>query len=201
MRVVPSTAPSQRCIVAMASAASLASFLWVALPQAVLVCLGWKSTQDIELHLLKPCVKHFAEFFCGTGGLVTAFSLAGMRCAWFDINVESSHDILSTAGIALALHIALSVLPEGVVWFGVPCSTFAWVSRGHTKRPRQNPLGDVTRPDVRAANRIARTVALLCRVLAQRGVFFVLEQPASSLLWHTPSLRLAARSLRVKGKR
>ena len=76
-----------------------------------------------------------------------------------------------------------------------------WMSRGHTKRSRQNPLGDVTRPDVRAANRIARTVALLCRVLAQRGVFFVLEQPAGSLLWHTPSLRLAARSLRVKGKR
>ena len=185
---------------AMVSSASLAAFLWTALPIVVLQCLGWSSTEDIERELLKPRLKHFAEFFCGTGGLVTALSQAGMRCTWFDIDVERSHDMLSVAGIAAAIRIALSVIPGGVVWFGVPCSTFVWMARGHTKRSRPNPLGDVARMDVRRANRIARLVALICQVLTKRGVFFVMEQPAGSLLWWTPCMRLAARRLRVQGE-
>ena len=184
----------------MASSVSLAAFLWAALPVAVLQCLGWSSTRDIECDLLNPRVKHFAEFFCGTGGLVAALSQAGMRCAWFDVEVEPTHDILSPGGIALAVRIALSVIPGGVVWFGVPCSTLVWMARGHTKRSRANPLGDRTRADVCRANRIARIVVMLCRVLAKRGVFFVMEQPAGSLLWQTPCVRLAARRLRVNGQ-
>ena len=108
----------------MASGVALAAFLWVALPTAALQCLGWSSTRDIEVELSNTPVKHFAEFFCGSGGLVAALGQAGMRCAWFDIEVESSHDILSVVGIAIAVRIALSVIPGGVVWFGVPCSTF-----------------------------------------------------------------------------
>ena len=185
----------------MASSVSVAAFLWTALPVVVLQCLGWSSTEDIERELLKPRVKHFAEFFCGTGGLVTALSQAGMRCAWFDIDVEPSHDMLSVIGIAIAIRIALSVIPGGVVWFGVPCSTFVWMSRGHTKRSRQNPLGDLARVDVRRANRIARIVVVICQVLAKRGVFSVMEQPAGSLLWRAPRMRLAARRLRVQGQR
>ena len=180
---------------------SLAAWLWMALPLVVLQSLGWGSKSDIEEELLRPRVKHCAEFFCGTGGLVTALSQAGMRCAWFDIDVESCHDILSAAGLAIAVRIALSVMPGGLVWFGVPCSTFVWMARGHTKRSRQNPLGDVTRGDVHRANRIARTVAVLCRLLSERGVFFVMEQPAGSVLWQMPSMRLAARRLRVRGLR
>ena len=184
----------------MTSSASVAAFLWTALPVLVLQCLGWSSAEDIERELLKPRSKHFAEFFCGTGGLVTALSQAGMRCAWLDMDVEPSPDMLSVAGIAVAVRIALSVIPGGVAWFGVPCSTFVWMARGHTKRSRQNPLGDVARVDVRRANRIARIVVLICQVLAKRGVFFVLEQPAGSLLWRTPCVRLAARRLRVEGQ-
>ena len=185
----------------MASAASLAAFLWVVLPTSVLRSLGWRSTQDIEQELLQPRTKHFAEFFCGTGGLVAALSREGMRCAWFDINLETSHDMLSSTGIAVAVRIALSVIPGGVVWFGVPCSTFVWIARGHTRRCRDNPLGDVARTDVRRANRIASTVAMLRRVLSRRGVFFVMEQPAGSILWRMPCMRLVARRLRVKGQK
>lgn len=184
----------------MASHVSLAAFLWAALPAVVLRCLGWSSPLDIEDELLKPRVKHFAEFFCGTGGLTTALSQAGMRCAWFDIHLEPSHDILTAIGVAEAVRIALSVIPGGVVWFGVPCSTFVWMARGHTKRSRQNPLGDLTRADVSRANRIAQIVVMLCQVLSKRGVFFVMEQPAGSLLWQTPCMRLAARRLWVKGR-
>lgn len=184
----------------MVSHVSLAGFLWAVLPTAVLQCLGWSSTRDIEEELLKPRVKHFAEFFCGTGTLSTALSQAGMRCAWFDIHLEPSHDILTATGVAVAVRIALSVIPGGVVWFGVPCSTFVWLARGHTKRSRQNPLGDVARADVSRANCMAKIVVMLCHVLAKRGIFFVIEQPAGSLLWQTPCMRLAARRLCVKGQ-
>ena len=184
----------------MVPSSSVAVFLWALLPAPVLQCLGWSSACDVEQELLKPRVKHFAEFFCGTGGLVTALSQAGMRCAWFDVDVDPLHNMLSVRGLAVAVRIALSVIPGGVVWFGVPCSTFIWIARGHTKRSRRKPLGDLAREDVRNANRIARIVAMLCELLAKRGVFFVMEQPAGSVLWQTPCIRLAARRLSVNGQ-
>ena len=190
-----------RAFGAMSDSDLLAAFLWKALPTAVLRSLGWSTTADIKEEILNPRTKHFAEFFCGSGGLVTALSQAGMRCAWFDIDLQSSHNILSVAGLSAAVRIALSVMPGGLVWFGVPCSTFVWLARGHTKRSRQHPLGDVTRGDVQRANHITKVVAMLCRLLSARSVFFFMEQLAGSVLLHVPSIRLTARRLQMRGER
>ena len=183
----------------MAEHAVVAAYLWTALPAVVLQCLGWNSQSDVAQELLQPRAKHAVEFFCGTGALATALSQAGMRCDWFDSQLEPLHDILTVTGIAAAVRMVLAVMPGGVAWFGVPCSTFVWMARGHTKRSYLNPLGDGTRVDVSRANAIARIVTMLCRVLSMRGVFFVMEQPSGSLLWQVPCMRLAARRLRVKG--
>lgn len=142
--------------------------------------------------------RHFVEFFCGTGALVSAMMAAGMRCTWLEISLGVSQDILSTVGFAEAIRAAMSIVPGGTAWFGVPCSTFVWMSRGHTKRTQADPLGDRSRADVRQANLIADRVAFILQVLAMRAVHFIVEQPSGSLLWRMPSFRRIAR-LRISG--
>ena len=116
-----------------------------------------------------------------------------MRCAWFDYIVDNAHDMTTAHGFGHAIKIALSIMPGGVVWFGVPCSTFVWMSRSHTKRTRQKPWGDRTRLDVCRANLIVKHVGILLELLVKRSVYFIIEQPAGSLLWWMPVMRRAAR--------
>ena len=97
--------------------ATLVAFLWATLPQAVLQCLGWSSTWDIDQEMLLPRVKHFVEFFCGTGGLTAALSQAGMRCAWFDIDVEDSHRCWHR--FCCAAGIVSGARRRGLVWCSV----------------------------------------------------------------------------------
>ena len=98
----------------------------------------------------------------------------------------------------MAIEMAMAIVPNGMAWFGVPCSTFVWISRGHTKRSRATPLGDELRSDVRNANRIVRRVLVILNILVRRSVFFIIEQPAGSLLWRMPGVRRIARSVQIK---
>ncbi len=176
----------------------LANFLWQGLAPDVRQGMGWAGLRDVECSLLKPRAKQFVEFFCGTGGLSTACSEEGLRSSWFDIALDSEHDLLSARGFALSLSMALSLAPGAVAWFGVPCSTFVWISRSHTLRRAARPLGDARRLDVREANTIVRRINFIFEVLARRSVYFIIEQPSSSLLWALPVMRRAARTLRIK---
>ena len=183
------------------SADVVADFLLKSLPARVLAHLGWQSASCVRPALIRTRVKHAVEFFCGTGGLVAALSQSGLRCAWYDIALDPTHDMCSAGGMAAAILLTLSIVPRGFAWLGVPCSTFVWIARGHTKRSPLAPLGDCGRGDVRRANRIAERVRILLRLMGMRGIFFILEQPAGSLLWRMPAIRLAARQYRVKGHR
>ena len=183
------------------SADAVAGFLLESLSARVLSHLGWRSASCVMPVLIRPRVKHAIEFFCGTGGLVAALSQSGLRCDWYDIVLDPTHDICSVGGMAAAVMLALSIVPGGFARLGVPCSTFVWIARGHTKRSPLAPLGDCGRGDVRRANRIVERVRILLRLMSMRDVFFILEQPAGSLLWRMPDIRLAARQYRVKGHR
>ena len=60
---------------------------------------------------------------------------------------------------------------------------FSVRSRGTTKRHYFRVRGDTDQPCVSAANRIARKVAYMLEYHFAKGVFYVLENPMSSLLW------------------
>ena len=181
---------------AMPSGASqdLGYAIWEAVKPAVRDALGWQdrtaARNAVHRH---DRSKHFVEFFCGTGGLFVAALSQELRCSFYDLVVDEGHDLLSAKGFALAISMALSIAVGGCAWFGVPCRTFVWMSRGHTKRTLKRPHGDCGRADVRQANEIVERVCILLQILCARQVYFIIEQPSGSLLWKMPKMRLAAK--------
>ena len=75
------------------SADVVAGFLLESLSARVLVHPRWQSASCVMPALIRPRVKHAIEFFCGTGGLVAALSQSGLRCDWYDIALDPTHDI------------------------------------------------------------------------------------------------------------
>ena len=96
-------------------------------------------------------------------------------------------------GLTHLIGLACRVKAKGVMWIGQACSTWIWLARGHTKRSKGNVEGDTSRPDVRAANQMAVYTAGLVELCHARHVWYVIEQPLSSVLFHHPALAAAIR--------
>lgn len=176
----------------------LAELLWGRCNPNLRRALRWRRRGDVCRAVQAVRVRHFVEWFCGTGNLTTACSQQKMRVAWYDHVLHPvKMNLLTSAGFAYAIILALSIVPGGTAWFGVPCSTFVFMSRGHTKRTRRRPQGDTCRTDVREANIIAERVGFLIQILAMRKVYWILEQPLNSLFWSMPAMREAQRQCKV----
>ena len=119
------------------------------LPPAVIDVLGWK-TEKLDMHIdaVPRCID-FVDFFAGAQHLTQAFRARQFVGVAYDIAVNSFWmNCASPHGMALALVLTLSVIAGGFIGGGFPCSTYVWLARGHTKRSRENPLGDRSRLDV-----------------------------------------------------
>lgn len=160
--------------------------------------LKWRCRADVRAAVQAVRVRHFVEWFCGTGGLTTACSQLGLLVSWYDCILDPvKMNLLTDAGMAAAILLCLSLVVGGTAWFGVPCSTFVFMSRGHTKRSRMKPKGNVKRQDVRQANLIVERVSFLIKILAKRKVHWIMEQPLNSLLWYMPAIKKARRDYQV----
>ena len=71
------------------------------------------------------------------------------------------HDLLSAIGWLSALQALRRLIPSAIVWLGVPCSQFVWISRGSTGRSRLRPRGSKKLKSVRRTNRLVRRVCYL----------------------------------------
>ena len=174
------------------------AWLWCHCPKGVQQQLQWRSRADVRAGVQAVRTLQFVEWFCGTGNLTTACSQLGLRVKWYDITLDSvKMNLLTNAGFAAAIRLALSIVMGGTAWFGVPCSTFVFMSRGHTKRSWRFPKGNTKRKDVRQANEIVDRVAFLIDILACRKVHWIMEQPLNSLLCAMPAMRRAQKKCRV----
>ena len=74
-------------------------------------------------------------------------------------------------------------------WQGIKCSTWVSISRPTTLRSFFDPLGRQDLPSVAEANiMVARSALVILLVLALNGTFMV-EQPATSILWRHPRMQ------------
>ena len=104
--------------------------------------------EDLEECLWKECSSEVMEApqrcTCSRASRPSA-PLRGVvlrhRCSHFGLQpdgiarvLDPVHmNLLTDAGMAAAILLSLSLVVGGTAWFGVPCSTFVFMSRGHTK--------------------------------------------------------------------
>lgn len=130
----------------------------------------------------------FGELFAGQGAVSSSLAALGYRGRALDRERCPDMDMLRPLGMAIALRVALSIRPGGCMWLAPPCSSWVWLTRGSSGR-NVTVEGDVTLASIVAQNAIAERVALILAVLTGRGVYWIVEQPASSVLWDYPAMR------------
>lgn len=89
----------------------------------------------------------------------------------------------------LALWAVLNVRPKGILFMAPVCSSWVFMNRGTARRDWAQPLGAAHLPHVSAGNLMTCRVALLCAVARWRGVYWMFEQPGSSLMVAHPAIQ------------
>ena len=107
-----------------------------------------------------------------------------------DICVSKKHDLGSVRGFVRAVEATLSIREGGVLWLGVPCSTFVWMSRSTYRRTAASPFGRLSNKTVVEANMLLLRSILLGLLATTRRVYICFEQPLSSTLRHIPHMNL-----------
>ncbi|CAJ1447512.1 unnamed protein product [Effrenium voratum] len=133
----------------------------------------------------KP-IQHF-ETFSGMAAVTRAELQAGRTAIPFDVcNDCVRQDFTSPFGFSNALYWALCLQPGSGKLTAPICSTWVWISRGSTGRSRDRPLGSPERsPAVATANTLVSRLMIILMICSAKGIFWVLEQPQSSLMeWH-----------------
>ena len=156
---------------------------------------GWDIASALDMALMAPRLNHSGEVFCGLGIIFAQCVRLGLSSFYFDLDIGGQrHNILTGMGLLFLVQNLLTVMSGGCVWFGIPCSTWVWIARGHTHRTKANINGNTDRQDVCQANRMVGIIAMLLDLLVLRGVFYVIEQPSTSLVWFHKNLRNHFRS-------
>lgn len=140
----------------------------------------------------------FQEDFCGTHNLSNAIFQYGFPVIARDIDMSRHLDFIGTLGFVAVIAGLRSIIEGGLCWFGLPCSTWIFMSRGSTKRTRLRPRGQRRFKKVREANKMARRVVYACRYVEAKGAYWVIEQPISSLVVLYPPMRSLLRRAGVR---
>ena len=91
-------------------------------------------------------------------------------------------------GILISLRQTLRVVELGLLYGGIPCASYTFMSSSLHRRSVLNPLGDETFHFVKMGNLLAARFFLLVIVAIARKVFWFVEQPGSSKLPLLPYL-------------
>ena len=129
------------------------------------------------------------DFFAGRGRIARVAELVGLRPVALDREYGSHLDLLTPEGLATAICSLLRIVPGGLLFMGPQCSSWVWMCRSQTKRSAANPYGNLEMPAVIDGNRLNEICALLCAIASMLGVLWVIEQPGSSLFFHTKLMR------------
>ncbi|CAK9097924.1 Uncharacterized protein SCF082_LOCUS45928 [Durusdinium trenchii] len=98
-------------------------------------------------------------------------------------------DITTAFGMLLLFIQARRLRVGGCAWYGIPCNSWIFMSRGTTRRSWFRARGETRYKSVRVGNKIARRVSYLLHYHWVKGHFYVLENPLSSLLWQYRCIR------------
>ena len=75
-----------------------------------------------------------------------------------------------------------------MLWCGVPCKSFSWMSSSIHNRDEQCPFGSCEKEFVSEGNRLTCRSLILCAICLVRACFWFIEQPGGSTMVHFPYL-------------
>ena len=123
------------------------------------------------------------EYFAGCAVVTAALRARKYVTLPLDIVINKwLHNMSEPEGFAYSLWAATQAIPGALCMLAPVCSSWVWVCRSSSGRRKNNPMGNLALPWVREANQQVSRVCIILRVLILKAVFWVLEQPMSSLL-------------------
>jgi len=125
--------------------------------------------------------RHFLEFFAGDRSVTKGMRLLGYVGDPVDIRFDSRMDILTPFGFLTAIAMVWTIARGGLCWFAPPCSSWVWMSH-HTTGRHISPQGNEDYQNVRRQNILVSRLCYLIALCRRRGVHFIIEQPASSVM-------------------
>ena len=132
----------------------------------------------------------FIELFAGKRAITHGMWDDGRLGIPYDIADDDLHEnFLTSEGFAYAMLLALALEGGGGSWAGIVCSTWIGLNRNTSGRRRWKPLGHIQYASVRDGNLMAARLAALLQVLDALGSWWVIEQPAGSLLMAHPRMQ------------
>ena len=124
-----------------------------------------------------------AEMFAGVAKVARGIVAAGFAAEPYDIEMKPSEiNFMSDVGFLCAMISIARVAGGGVIHWATVCSTWVWLCRCTTQRSDLQPLGAQHIACVHEANVMVSRMAALLLWIHNSGRFWVLEQPASSLM-------------------
>ena len=171
---------------------------------------AWKNSQDLKakmqaanlpawflMMVLKVVasvtgpLRYGVEAFSGQGQLSAAFAKHVGPWASFEILDDSKHNMLLDSGLKILIAMVLRTCIGGVLWMGTPCKSWVALSRSFTQRSLAWPEGPPAHlctarqhAYLKEHNTLVDRTALLADLAHCLGIFFVVEQPLSSILFH-----------------
>ena len=136
-----------------------------------------------------------AEIFAGKHQLSSGLMKFNGLTATFELEDGPEQNILTIDGIILVLQYILCTVVEGLLWMGTPCCSWVILSRSSTRRSPLRPGGPPDFPSdfVKTHNCIAEICSYLAKTAYACKVYFVFEQPQSSLLYTYPPMQATLR--------
>jgi hypothetical protein len=143
------------------------------------------------------CRTDASELYSGVEYVADAWDQAGLTASVFDvIRHPVFEDINSPEGMLTALRLIRNIREGGVAHLATVCSTWVYLCRATTGRSVTNPLGDRGEPLVENANTMVARTSLLLVFATALLVFFIHEQPLTSLMPDTMFFRWAKTMVR-----
>ena len=126
------------------------------------------------------------SFFCGHGAVNRHIEAwFDQPCLGFDILNGCEQDFNGGLGFATALQWWRLLQLYGWEWLGTLCSTCIFLSRHSTGRSKSCPRGNLRLSCVREGNQHVARSALMMALAYSQGQGFIIEQPASPMMFQT----------------
>ena len=99
-------------------------------------------------------------------------------------------DLMSDSGFLKGVELVLRLLPLALLYGGIPCESYGFMSSGTHLRTASNPWGHTPFNFVWRGNVMASRFVLLALLGVVRNAVWMAEQPDRSHLIHLPPMRI-----------